>query len=93
MNIFCSVGVEHIYFWDTNVNPLKGKKAKLPPAKAGVKLGFPSVAFSKTGLALLAGSDGSVYSYNNGAAGKPFKAVHSKMVSCINILPDPTNPN
>lgn len=63
---FVSVGVEHIYFW--TVSPkLNAKKASLPTAKKGVKLGFPSVAFSQSGLALLAGSDGTVYTYNNGA--------------------------
>ena len=89
MNRFVSVGLEHIYWWDAN--PLKGTRAKMPAAKAGVKLGFPSVAFSKTGLALLAASDGAVYSYNNGSGGKAFKGTHTKMVSCINIVPDPSS--
>lgn len=90
MGSFVSVGLEHIYFW--TVSPkLDAKKASLPKAKKGVKLGFPSVAFSKSGLALLAGSDGTVYTYNNGTIGKSHKGMHSKMVSCINCVPDPTD--
>lgn len=87
---FVSVGLEHIFFW--TVSPkLNAKKATLPNAKKGTKLGFPSVAFSKSGLALLAGSDGTVYTYNNGAQGKSYKGMHTKMVSCINCVDDPTD--
>ena len=50
------------------------------------------MAFSKSGLALLAASDGTVYTYNNGAPGKSYKQTHAKMVSCINVVQDPTNP-
>ena len=75
-----------------------GKKATLPapaakPAGAAgtAQLGFTSVAFSKTGVALIAGSDGTVYTYNNGAPGKSFKESHTKMVSCINVVTHPTD--
>ena len=88
---FVSVGLEHVCFW-TAPN-LTGKKARNPSAKPGVKLGFPSVAVSKTGLCLLAGSDGAIYTYNNGAGGKVYKGMHQKMVSCINIVPHPQNQN
>lgn len=71
---------------------MQARKAKLPGSKPGVKLGFPSVAISRTGLALCAGSDGTVYTYNNGALGKTFKNTHSKMISCINVVPHPTKP-
>jgi len=89
LGTFVSCGVEHIFFW--NVSPqLTGKKAKMPGGKPGQKLGFPSVAYSAlTGVALLAGSDGTIYTYNNGAPGKSFKAAHTKMVSCIQIVPSP----
>ena len=40
---------------------------------------------------MLAASDGAVYTYTNGAPGKSFKGTHSKMVSCINCVPDPTD--
>ena len=83
--------MEHIFFWTAGPTGLTGKKAKLPATKPGQKLGFPSVAFSKTGLALLAGSDGTVYTYNNGAPGKSFKQTHTKMVSCIQCVPNPIN--
>lgn len=62
----------------------------MPASKPGVKLGFPSVAVSRTGMALLAGSDGTVYTYNSGALGKSFKNTHSKMISCINVVPHPS---
>mmetsp|Transcript_1767 Transcript_1767/g.2704 ORF Transcript_1767/g.2704 Transcript_1767/m.2704 type:complete len:192 (-) Transcript_1767:872-1447(-) len=38
----------------------------------------------------MAGSDGTIYTYNGGALGKAFKATHTKMVSCINVVPHPT---
>ena len=66
-----SVGVEHIVFW--NAPNLKAQKVKPPSSKPGVKLGFPSVVYSQTGLALLAASDGNVYTMNGSAFGKTFK--------------------
>ena len=63
----------------------------MPATKPGQKLGFPSVAYSKSGLALLAGSDGTIYTCNNGAMGKTFKNTHAKMVSCIQCVPSPVN--
>ena len=93
VNSFVSVGLEHIFFWKatpTASPALAGTKAKLPATKPGAKLGFPSVAFSKSGLALLTASDGTIYTYNNGAPGKSFKNTHAKMVSCIQCVPDPS---
>ena len=63
----------------------------MPASKPGQKLGFPSLAFSKSGTVLLAASDGNIYSYNGGAPGKSFKGTHTKMVSCINCVPHPTD--
>ena len=86
---FVSVGVEHVFFWSITPN-LDAKRGKLPPSKSGAaRLGFPSVAFSRTGMALLAASDGAIYTYNGGAPGRSFKNTHTKMVSCINCVPDP----
>ena len=39
----------------------------------------------------MAGSDGTVYTYTNGAQSKSHKGIHTKMVSCINVVPDPTD--
>ena len=83
-NTFVTCGVEHIFFWTVAQGALKKKAASKPGGKPGQKLGFPSVAFSKIhGIAFLAGSDGTIYTYNNGAPGKTYKNTHSKMVSCI----------
>ena len=49
--------------------------------------------YSQTGLALLAASDGNVYTMNGSAFGKTFKQTHAKMVSCINCVPNPSDPN
>ena len=49
------------------------------------------MAFSKSGTALLAASDGNIYSYNGGAPGKSYKGTHTKMVSCINCVPHPSD--
>lgn len=65
----------------------------MPTPTTKSKLGFPSVAFSKTGLALLAASDGCIYTFNGSAPGKSYKGIHSKMVSCINCIPDARDPN
>lgn len=72
---------------------MTARKSKMPGSKPGVKLGFPSLAISRTGLVLLAGSDGTVYTYNSGAMGKTFKNTHGKMVSCINVVPHPSKPS
>ena len=63
----------------------------MPASKPGQKLGFPSIAFSKSGVALLAASDGNIYSYNGTAPGKSYKNIHNKMVSCINCVEHPSD--
>ena len=89
-NTFMSVGVEHIFCW-TAPNLSKKRASNMPQSKPGQKLGFPSLAFTRSGLALIAGSDGAVYGFQGGARSKVFKGVHAKMVSCITSVPDPSN--
>lgn len=88
---FVSVGLEHIFFWNTSPKLSAKKASPMPQAsKKGGKLGFPSVAFSKQGNAYLAGSDGTVYSFNSGGAkSKTFPKTHAKMISAINVVPHP----
>ena len=42
---------------------------------------------------MLAASDGTVYTMNGSAFGKSYKQTHAKMVSCINCVPAPNNPD
>lgn len=89
-----SVGLEHVCLWSVSpAQTLTGNKAKLPASKPGQRLGFPSVAFTRSGTALLAASDGSVYSFNGTAPGKLYKGAHTKMVSCISCVAHPSDPS
>ena len=83
-----SVGVASINVWTvTNSAPfISNKKGKMPPSKPGKNLGFPSLAYTKSSMALLAASDGNVYGYNGGSLAKTYKGIHAKMVSCIKVV-------
>lgn len=62
---FVSVGLEHIFFWKVSPKLLATKASPMPTAKAGTKLGFPSVAFSRSGNAYIASSNGTVYGFTS----------------------------
>ena len=77
---YCTVGPNHIYFWD-----LKGTKKKGSFGNPNKMTNFACVTFDEKGVAYTAGQNGSIYKWNNGAllSNQP---LHKGVVHCIRYL-------